>query len=83
MSFPSFVRVGVIVLMLVVENFQTFDPTTMLFPAEMLVDYVHQRQGPTNIGCKPKAYPTADYISNHLDAYQSKPVLSFVTFLRY
>jgi hypothetical protein len=69
--------------MLVVENFQTIDPTTMLFLAEMLVDYVHQWQGPTNIGRNPKAYPTADYISNHPEAYQSKPVLSFVTFLRY
>jgi hypothetical protein len=71
--------------MLVVENWQTIDTTTMLFPAEMLVDYVrvYQRQGSTNIGCNPKAYPTADYITNHLEAYQSKHVLSCVIFLGY
>ena len=46
----------------------------MEFPAEMLVDYVrvYQRQGSTNVGCDPKGYPTADYITAHLEAYQSE-----------
>jgi hypothetical protein len=51
----------------------TIDPTTMTFPAEMLVDYVrvYQREGQTNIGCNPPGYPTTDYISNHPEAYNS------------
>jgi hypothetical protein len=73
--------------MLVVENWQTIDPTAMLFPTEMLMDYVrvYQRQGlpVTNTGRNPKAYPTADYILNHLNAYQGKPVLPCVTVLGY
>lgn len=46
----------------------------MVFPAEMLVDYVrvYQRDGETNIGCNPPDYPTADYINNHFDAYASE-----------
>ena len=61
--------------MFFVDNWQTIDLTTMVFPAEMLVDYVrvYQRSGATNIGCNPKAYPTSDYISAHLEAYQSQP----------
>ncbi|KAJ7368679.1 beta-glucan synthesis-associated [Mycena albidolilacea] len=53
------------------HNWQTIDLTTMVFPAEMLVDYVrvYQRDGETNIGCNPPDYPTADYINNHFDAY--------------
>lgn len=45
----------------------------MIFPAEYKVDYirVYQRTGQTNTGCNPKNYPTADYISNHLEAYSS------------
>ena len=44
----------------------------MMFPAEMLVDYlrVYQRKGSVNVGCDPTAYPTVDYINNHLQAYQ-------------
>jgi Beta-glucan synthesis-associated protein SKN1/KRE6/Sbg1 len=47
-----------------VENWETIDLTTMVFPAEMLVDYVrvYQRQGSMNVGCNPKAYPMTDYI---------------------
>lgn len=43
----------------------------MTFPAEMHVDYVrvYQRDGEQNVGCSPKQYPTADYISAHIDAY--------------
>lgn len=71
-----------------VENWQTIDLTTMEFPAEMLVDYVrvYQRKGSTNVGCSPSGYPTADYINNHADAYESKSLyscffLSFFSFL--
>ena len=62
-----------------VDNWQTIDLTTMMFPAEMLVDYVrvYQRKGSTNVGCNPKAYPTADYINAHLDAYQSEAFIVF------
>lgn len=60
------------------HNWQTIDFTTMEFPAIMLVDYVrvYQRSGHTNIGCNPPDYPTADYISQHLDAY-SNPNITF------
>ena len=46
----------------------------MIFPAEMLVDYVrvYQRKGQTNIGCDPPGYPTLDYINRHPDTYGSK-----------
>ncbi|KAJ6515518.1 beta-glucan synthesis-associated [Mycena sanguinolenta] len=55
------------------SNWQTIDLTTMVFPAEMLVDYVrvYQRDGETNIGCDPPDYPTADYITNHYAAYSN------------
>jgi hypothetical protein len=69
--------VVVVVLIVCVANWQTIDLTTMMFPAEMLVDYVrvYQRKGSTNVGCNPKAYPTADYINNHLQAYRGMPFL--------
>ncbi|KAF8964548.1 beta-glucan synthesis-associated [Flammula alnicola] len=53
------------------QNWQNIDLTTMIFPAEMKIDYVrvYQRKGQTNTGCSPPNYPTADYINNHLDAY--------------
>lgn len=46
----------------------------MVFPAEMLVDYVrvYQRDGETNVGCDPPDYPTSDYINNHFEAYDSE-----------
>jgi hypothetical protein len=52
----------------------------MMFPAEMLVDYVrvYQRKGSTNVGCSPKDYPTAEYIDNHLEAYQSMSRYGFI-----
>jgi hypothetical protein len=55
------------------DNWQTIDLTTMVFPAEMLVDYVrvYQRDGETNIGCNPPDYPTTDYINQHYAAYSS------------
>jgi hypothetical protein len=52
-------------------NWQDINLSTMMFPAEMKVDYVrvYQRKGQTNTGCSPKNYPTADYIQNHLRAF--------------
>ena len=54
-------------------TWQTIDLSTMIFPAEMRVDYVrvYQRSGATNVGCDPPNFPTADYINNHHDAYNS------------
>ncbi|KAF8066469.1 beta-glucan synthesis-associated protein-domain-containing protein [Lyophyllum atratum] len=55
------------------QNWQQIDLSTMIFPAEFLIDYVrvYQRKGATNVGCNPKDYPTADYINQHADAYQN------------
>lgn len=52
----------------------------MMFPAEMLVDYVrvYQREGSVNVGCDPTAYPTVDYINNHPQAYQGMLFLQCV-----
>ncbi len=54
-------------------NWQNIDLSTMAFPAIMQVDYVrvYQRTGQTNVGCDPPDYPTADYISKHMEAYTS------------
>ncbi|TFK35297.1 beta-glucan synthesis-associated protein-domain-containing protein [Crucibulum laeve] len=54
------------------ESWQTIDLSTMSFPSEMKFDYVrvYQRKGSVNTGCNPPDYPTADYITNHLSAYQ-------------
>ena len=62
-------------------NWQPIDLSTMIFPAEFKIDYirVYQRQGQTNTGCDPTNYPTADYISNHLEAYSST-FISFPSF---
>jgi hypothetical protein len=63
--------------MCIAANWQPIDLTTMVFPTEMLVDYVrvYQQENLVNIGCSPKDYPTADYIANHAEAYHS---LSFL-----
>ncbi|KAF7332337.1 hypothetical protein MKEN_00115400 [Mycena kentingensis (nom. inval.)] len=55
------------------NNWQKIDLTTLVFPAEMLVDYVrvYQRDGETNIGCDPSDYPTMDYIDKHASAYNN------------
>ncbi|KAF7355633.1 hypothetical protein MSAN_01480800 [Mycena sanguinolenta] len=55
------------------NNWQNIDLSTMVFPAEMLVDYVrvYQRDGETNVGCNPSDYPTTDYIANHYAAYSN------------
>ncbi|KAJ7094453.1 beta-glucan synthesis-associated [Mycena belliarum] len=57
-------------------NWQTIDLASMVFPAEMLVDYVrvYQRDGEQNIGCNPPDFPTTDYINNHLEAYSNPNV---------
>ncbi|KIJ60820.1 glycoside hydrolase family 16 protein [Hydnomerulius pinastri MD-312] len=54
-------------------NWQEIDLTTMIFPAEMRVDYVrvYQRKGQTNVGCSPPDFPTEDYINRHMDAYMN------------
>ncbi|KAF9233634.1 beta-glucan synthesis-associated [Melanogaster broomeanus] len=54
-------------------NWQTIDLTTMIFPAEMRVDYVrvYQREGQTNVGCSPPDFPTEDYINRHMDSYMN------------
>ena len=54
-------------------NWQPIDLSTMIFPAEFKVDYVrvYQRKGQMNTGCSPVNYPTAEYISDHLEAYTS------------
>lgn len=47
-------------------DFQPPDYKHLVFPAEMLVDYVrvYQRQGLKNgVGCNPPNRPTADYIN--------------------
>ncbi|KAJ8095798.1 hypothetical protein PM082_022905 [Marasmius tenuissimus] len=53
------------------HNWGNIDYSTLIFPAEMMFDYVriYQREGHENIGCDPKDYPTMDYIQRHLDQY--------------
>ncbi|KAJ7437784.1 beta-glucan synthesis-associated [Mycena galericulata] len=63
------------------HNWQTINLDSMVFPAEMLIDYVrvYQRDGETNIGCNPPDYPTTDYINNHYSAYTSASLFAFIT----
>ncbi|KAF6743434.1 beta-glucan synthesis-associated protein-domain-containing protein [Ephemerocybe angulata] len=53
-------------------NWQDIVESSMMFPGEMLVDYVrvYQRKNEINVGCDPKGYPTKKYIDDHLEAYQ-------------
>ncbi|KAF7290942.1 hypothetical protein HMN09_01272800 [Mycena chlorophos] len=62
---------SIILNMGISQNWQTPDLETMVFPAEMLVDYVrvYQRDGETNIGCDPEAYPTMTYINDHMEVF--------------
>jgi len=55
-------------------NWQTIDPSTMIFPSEYLIDYVrvYQRKDQVNIGCDPQEFPTAKYINDHLEAYMGE-----------
>ncbi|KAJ6538483.1 beta-glucan synthesis-associated [Mycena vulgaris] len=58
------------------KNWEQIDLDSMVFPAEMLIDYVrvYQRDGETNVGCNPSDYPTSDYINNHYSAYTNPNV---------
>jgi len=62
-------------------NWQPIDLTTMVFPSEMLVDYVrvYQQENRVNIGCSPEDYPTADYIANHAEAYHNAQLQYWTT----
>ncbi|PPQ73668.1 hypothetical protein CVT26_010760 [Gymnopilus dilepis] len=53
------------------QSWQNINLASMIFPAEMKIDYVrvYQRKGHTNTGCNPKDYPTTDYINAHMDAF--------------
>ncbi|TRM60176.1 beta-glucan synthesis-associated [Schizophyllum amplum] len=57
-------------------SFQQADFKDMEFPAHLYVDYirVYQRTGldtDETIGCSPSNRPTADYITNHANAYSN------------
>ncbi|KAH8110124.1 beta-glucan synthesis-associated [Phellopilus nigrolimitatus] len=64
---------SIILNLAISESFQVVDTSTMTFPNEMHIDYVrvYQRDGETNVGCSPEKYPTAEYITNHLEAYSN------------
>ena len=51
----------------------------LTFPATFKVDYVrvYQQKGKYNVGCNPKAFPTTDYINNHLDLYMNNNLTTF------
>ncbi|KAL0949252.1 hypothetical protein HGRIS_009330 [Hohenbuehelia grisea] len=53
------------------KNFGEVDVAHLQFPAHMRVDYirVYQPKDRINIGCNPKDFPTAAYISKHAEAY--------------
>ncbi|GAA6025255.1 hypothetical protein JCM11491_006154 [Sporobolomyces phaffii] len=40
---------------------------------------VYQKDGHRNVGCDPKAYPTSDYINNHLEAYMNANLTTFAS----
>ncbi|KAI5478155.1 glycoside hydrolase family 16 protein [Pseudohyphozyma bogoriensis] len=54
-------------------SFTTVDVDSLTFPAKMRIDYirVYQPADQINVGCDPALYPTADYISNHAEAYNN------------
>jgi hypothetical protein len=55
------------------EGFAKVQLENLVFPAWMYVDYirVYQIEGVGRIGCDPEDYPTAQYIEDHLNAYQN------------
>ncbi|KAK1223209.1 hypothetical protein PQX77_013908 [Marasmius sp. AFHP31] len=61
------------------KNWQNIVPETLMFPAEMLFDYIriYQRKGHKNVGCSPKDYPTSEYIEKHMDAYTDRNATKF------
>ncbi|KAJ7140118.1 glycoside hydrolase family 16 protein [Mycena filopes] len=55
-------------------SFQGPDFAHLVFPAEMLIDYVrvYQLPGTTDgLTCDPPNHPTADYINRHIEAYMN------------
>ncbi|KAJ7863864.1 glycoside hydrolase family 16 protein [Mycena leptocephala] len=53
-------------------SFQGQDFQHMVFPAEMLIDFVRVYQLPgvqNGLTCDPPKYPTSDYINQHIEAY--------------
>ncbi|KAF8527499.1 glycoside hydrolase family 16 protein [Hysterangium stoloniferum] len=55
-------------------GFQHADFKNLKFPSVMFVDYVRVYQLPgveDGVTCDPKAYPTADYIQAHINAYSN------------
>ncbi|KAJ8597400.1 glycoside hydrolase family 16 protein [Rhizopogon salebrosus TDB-379] len=52
-------------------NFGPVDLANLPFPVHMSVDYirVYQPVNARNIGCDPKAFPTAEYINTYIEAY--------------
>lgn len=64
------------------ENFGTVDLAHLPFPTKMRVDWirVYQPKDAINIGCDPKDFPTASYISQYVVRYRRAGSLSFVIF---
>ncbi|KAJ7028462.1 glycoside hydrolase family 16 protein [Mycena alexandri] len=55
-------------------SFQGPDFQHLVFPAEMLIDYVRVYQLPSTkdgLTCDPPNYPTQDYINGHIEAYMN------------
>ncbi|KIY51861.1 SKN1-domain-containing protein, partial [Fistulina hepatica ATCC 64428] len=61
------------------HNWQRIDLGSMMFPAEMLIDYVrvYQRKDQKNVGCDPPDYPTSEYIDAHMSAYSNPNLTSW------
>ncbi|KAJ7611992.1 glycoside hydrolase family 16 protein [Mycena polygramma] len=62
------------------ENFGVIDFDHLTFPTVMRVDWVRVYQDPENInvGCDPKAYPTAEYINQYMEAYTNANLTTWV-----
>ncbi|KAH7914275.1 glycoside hydrolase family 16 protein [Hygrophoropsis aurantiaca] len=61
-------------------SFQPQDFMHLVFPSEMLVDYVrvYQREGIQNgVTCDPPNYPTATYINDHLEVYTNPNITTW------
>ncbi|KAI5119192.1 hypothetical protein M0805_004447 [Coniferiporia weirii] len=54
-------------------SFQKQDFKNLKFPSKMYIDYVrvYQREDAINTGCSPKNRPTADYLNDHVNAYNN------------
>ncbi|KAJ7114369.1 beta-glucan synthesis-associated [Mycena epipterygia] len=62
------------------ESFGAIDFEHLTFPAVMRVDWVRVYQDPDNVqlGCSPAAYPTAEYISEYMEAYTNANLTTWV-----